>query len=280
MHSSCRFHRHCPESPLPGSLPPRGGWGTGDGRHITIGQLLQHTSGLSDHMDALDAQPPARWEQHDFASREVVALALGLPHPTGRWTYSTTDYIILGMLIQQVTGRPATEGTTRRIIRPLGLRDTYRPGTERGTRGLHPHGCALSRRHGHTVRIDATRANVTPGGTVVPSSPHRRTGTGSRRPVRRPSVASCVAGPHAHDGSGRPGPGVARGTLRAGAGLHPVAVRRPLLGARRRHPRPLHRGRVAPDGRRVQLVLNQDVTTEQAFHDERQTVERALCENR
>ncbi len=55
--------------------------------------------------------------------------------------YSNTGYVVLGLLIEKVTGRPVHEEVTRRIITPLGLKDTYWPLLgERDLRGRHPRG--------------------------------------------------------------------------------------------------------------------------------------------
>ena len=54
---------------------------------------------------------------------------------------SNTNYVLLGLLVQRVTGRPIGEEITHRVIDPLGLGDTYWPGLgEQQIRGTHPHG--------------------------------------------------------------------------------------------------------------------------------------------
>ena len=45
-----------------------------------------------------------------------------------RWYYANTNYILAGLVLERVTGRDAADVITRRIVRPLGLRDTYFPG--------------------------------------------------------------------------------------------------------------------------------------------------------
>jgi D-alanyl-D-alanine carboxypeptidase len=54
-----------------------------------------------------------------------------------RWSYSSTNYIILGLLIEKVTGRPYAQEISRRILRPLGLEHTSFPGTNPSLRGPH-----------------------------------------------------------------------------------------------------------------------------------------------
>ncbi|GAA4095308.1 serine hydrolase domain-containing protein [Actinomadura miaoliensis] len=114
-----------------------------DGRKITVRQLLQHTSGLPNYTQYM--------EQNAFKTRNTYTeprelLDIALQHkadfaPGTAWRYSNTGYVLAGLLVQKVTGRPVSEEVTNRIIRPLGLRDTYWPGLgERGIRGPHPKG--------------------------------------------------------------------------------------------------------------------------------------------
>ena len=115
-----------------------------DGAAITVRQLLQHTSGLPDYdVDVIGDDYLA--VQHRFVEPHQV-LALGLDDPAlfapgTSWEYSNTNYVLAGLLVQEVTGRPVGEEITRRIIEPLGLRDTYWPVEgEQELRGRHPHG--------------------------------------------------------------------------------------------------------------------------------------------
>ncbi|WP_406147741.1 serine hydrolase domain-containing protein [Streptomyces sp. NBC_01012] len=118
-----------------------------DGTQITVRNLLQHTSGLPDYTQSL---PPNPFEIRDtyYNPREMLDLALGekaLFEPGAKWQYSNTNYIVAGLLVEKITGRPFGEELTNRIIRPLGLKDTYWPSAgERGIRGTHPKGYAAT----------------------------------------------------------------------------------------------------------------------------------------
>lgn len=113
------------------------------GRRITVRQLLQHTSGLPDydHLVAVDLQ---RVRNTYYEPRELVDAGLSQPAlfaPGTGWSYSNTNYVIAGLLVQKVTGRPIGEEITRRIIEPLGLESTYWPGVgRRNIREPHPRG--------------------------------------------------------------------------------------------------------------------------------------------
>ncbi len=72
-------------------------------------------------------------------------MALALRHPPlfkpgAAWSYSNTNYILLGLLIEKVTGHPYGSEITQRILDPLGLRDTLVPGDSAEIPGPHAHG--------------------------------------------------------------------------------------------------------------------------------------------
>ncbi|MGW3074053.1 serine hydrolase domain-containing protein [Kitasatospora sp. NPDC001132] len=115
-----------------------------DGRDITVRQLLQHTSGLPDYMGtpALPDFPTIQYRY--FEPRDLLDSALAqkahFPAGTG-WEYSNTNYIVAGLLVQKVTGRPAGEEITRRVIDRIGLRHTYFPAPgDMSVHEAHPHG--------------------------------------------------------------------------------------------------------------------------------------------
>jgi D-alanyl-D-alanine carboxypeptidase len=111
-----------------------------DGHDITVRQLLQHTSGLPEYftVDYMEIQ-------HRYVEpRELLDRALAEPatfEPGTSWQYSNTNYIVAGLIVQRVTGRPVGEEITNRIIKRVGLKNTYWPGIgEQTIRGKHAHG--------------------------------------------------------------------------------------------------------------------------------------------
>ncbi|MEU8919402.1 serine hydrolase domain-containing protein [Kitasatospora sp. NPDC048545] len=112
-----------------------------DGRSITVRQLLQHTSGLADYEGALDE---ASLRERYFEPRELLDLALGqkpVSAPGEKFGYSSTNYVLAGLIVQKVTGRPIGEEIDRRVVRRIGLRHTYFPAAgDRTIREPHPHG--------------------------------------------------------------------------------------------------------------------------------------------
>ncbi|WP_020668481.1 serine hydrolase domain-containing protein [Amycolatopsis nigrescens] len=113
-----------------------------DGNKITVRQLLQHTGGVADYTEELLKDPEA--SQHPWRPEELVRIGLSHPplfEPGAGWAYSNTGYILLGMLVEAVSGNDVGDEITDRLIRPLGLWQTSypEPGEQR-IRGPHAHG--------------------------------------------------------------------------------------------------------------------------------------------
>ncbi|KYF53065.1 alkaline D-peptidase [Sorangium cellulosum] len=114
-----------------------------DGREITVRQLLRHESGLPDFVGLLLGEDLFKAIRTYVQPRALLDLALTQPGkaPGTEWAYSNTNYIIAGLLVEKVTGRPLAEEVTRRIIDRIGLSNTYVPEVgEQGIRRCHPRG--------------------------------------------------------------------------------------------------------------------------------------------
>lgn len=113
---------------LPGVVAGNGN----DGTKITVRQLLQHTSGIYNYTADLLTGTDLEALRHRGADpAELVAIAMKHPPlfaPGSQWSYSNTNYIIAGMLVEKITGHGVATEITRRITRPLGLCDTSLPG--------------------------------------------------------------------------------------------------------------------------------------------------------
>lgn len=97
-------------------------------KDITVRQLMNHTSGLvryefkEQFTKDLTANPEKVWQP-----AELVAYLLDEkpPFEAGKgWDYSDTNYIVLGMIIEKVTGRKFYDEANRRVLKPLKLTDT------------------------------------------------------------------------------------------------------------------------------------------------------------
>ena len=110
---------------------------TGHGYHpaqITIRQLLQHTSGLRDYAADPRFQTPQALEK-TWRPQQLVEHRPAARAPVHGWLYSNTNYILLGMIIQKVTGHSPITEISRRILVPLGLHDTSFPLTSKRSPG-------------------------------------------------------------------------------------------------------------------------------------------------
>jgi D-alanyl-D-alanine carboxypeptidase len=109
-----------------------------DARNITIRQLLSHTSGIYDYASdesfrsAITQNPSKEWKPE-----ELVAFAYEKPSfanpgigsdlcfKEARWCYSNTNFVLLGMIVEKVTGSTLKSEIENRIIRRLRLNNTF-----------------------------------------------------------------------------------------------------------------------------------------------------------
>jgi len=105
------------ERSLPGLVP--GG--------VTVRQLLSHRSGLSDYVDDRDLVSGPDLDPLTLTRRALSRAPLAAPGE--RYAYASTNYLVLGLLVERVTGESLENQLITRIFRPLGLRDTtFAPG--------------------------------------------------------------------------------------------------------------------------------------------------------
>lgn len=107
------------------------------GQDVTVRMLLNHTSGIGDYIlgafPSLAENSTASLDEERFRSiapEELVRLGLAAPatgRPGERWSYSNTNYVISGLILEKVTGQDAGTYITRNVIDRAGLRDTTYP---------------------------------------------------------------------------------------------------------------------------------------------------------
>ena len=100
---------------------------------VTIRQLLGHTGGVPDYL----LQPEARAQFFDdpkaFFNRtaspqELLSYIQGKPalaEPGATFSYSNSDYVLLGQIVEKVTGSTLASQLRSRIFEPLGLSQTF-----------------------------------------------------------------------------------------------------------------------------------------------------------
>ncbi|MBB1255578.1 beta-lactamase family protein [Streptomyces sp. OF3] len=101
-----------------------------DGTRITVRHLLQQTGGLGTYNPhplggTPEANPDGTYELAASVRKGLKSPPVGAPGAT--YNYSNTNYLILGMLIEKLTGQKVHQAVTSRVIEPLGLRRTVFP---------------------------------------------------------------------------------------------------------------------------------------------------------
>lgn len=96
---------------------------------ITVRQLLSHRSGLNDYLNENPASGTA-WSNapaHIWTFDEILKGYVLEPNfaPGTAWSYSNTNYLLTGVLIEKLTGQPWYKTVRQKVIDPLGLSHTF-----------------------------------------------------------------------------------------------------------------------------------------------------------
>lgn len=106
---------------------------------ITVKHLMTHTSGVMRYefkqtfTTDLSAQPDRHWQPEEllaYVLDEEASFIQG-----AGWEYSDTNFILLGMIMEEITGEACYDLIQERILDPLGLRNTV-PSSSRTIPGL------------------------------------------------------------------------------------------------------------------------------------------------
>jgi CubicO group peptidase (beta-lactamase class C family) len=97
------------------------------GKGITLRHLLTHTSGLPDYEELMAAaeqgRPPIWTAVRQIGDEEVLALLrdakAGRFAPGTSWAYSNSGYVLLGLIVARVSGKPFGEFLHERVFAPL-----------------------------------------------------------------------------------------------------------------------------------------------------------------
>ncbi|WP_329519423.1 serine hydrolase domain-containing protein [Spirillospora sp. NBC_01491] len=116
------------------------------GRQVTVRMVLNHTSGIGDYVSiafpSLAELSPSSLDEgrhRRLRPEQLVNWGLSLPRtgtPGERWSYSNTNYVIAGLLLEKATGGKAETYIAREVIGKAGLKHTYFP---KGARLDGPH---------------------------------------------------------------------------------------------------------------------------------------------
>jgi CubicO group peptidase (beta-lactamase class C family) len=111
--------------PLSQHVPGMPGWAD----RVTLAQLLHHSSGIPDYFGDL---APKGWEHatlnpHGALAKISAAKKLRF-QPGSKWEYSNSNYLLLGVIIERVSGQSLGTFLRERIFDPLQLRMVTGPG--------------------------------------------------------------------------------------------------------------------------------------------------------
>ena len=102
--------------------------GVPNGDQITIALMLKMRSGLFDYTSApemtpfFDNQSTKVWTPQEL---QAISFARPPNFPPGTdYEYSNTNYVLLGLIIEKLDGRPLATAMRKRLFEPLGLKDT------------------------------------------------------------------------------------------------------------------------------------------------------------
>ena len=105
--------------------------GVPGGDNITVEQLLKMRTGLYNYTNAqqmatsLDDDPTREW-----TPQELLDIAFAQPAnfaPDAEFEYSNTNYVLLGLIIEKVDGKPLATAFQDRLFGPLGMTNTELP---------------------------------------------------------------------------------------------------------------------------------------------------------
>ena len=101
------------------------------GADATVAQLLNHTVGVQSYTSIPGWMGDEKNTARPYTTEEMIALFKDLPAPSKpgeKWEYNNSGYVLVGAVIEKVTGKPWHVNVEERIARPLGLK-TIRYGT-------------------------------------------------------------------------------------------------------------------------------------------------------
>jgi CubicO group peptidase (beta-lactamase class C family) len=144
------------------------------GRSITIRNLLNHTSGLQDYEDLMTGYdsnvPEDQLRQiQDSEVLELLKQQKSTKFPPGsKWAYSNSGYVLLGLVVQKISGKPFAEFLHDRIFAPLRMSRTV--AYQKGKNEVPSRAYGHTQEGGHWRQTDQSTTSATLGDGGVYSS--------------------------------------------------------------------------------------------------------------
>lgn len=127
-------------------------------RPATVRELLNHTSGIPSYTD-IGERWERRWRE-DLPPDSLVALTAQDSlwfAPGSDWRYDNSGYVVLGMLLSKIEGKPYPQFVEEELLLPLGLQHTYYCDLDRVLLGRAPGYTHASGTFRHAARLSMTQ---------------------------------------------------------------------------------------------------------------------------
>ncbi|MCX6318279.1 MAG: serine hydrolase [Bacteroidetes bacterium] len=102
---------------------------------ITVKMLLNHRSGLPNYLYFMSNNkwgmgPDGKWNKKMATNEDVLQMMIDTHpdktgNPDGRFSYCNTNYVLLALIIEKITGQPYPAYMQQHIFTPLQMNDTY-----------------------------------------------------------------------------------------------------------------------------------------------------------
>jgi D-alanyl-D-alanine carboxypeptidase len=137
--------------------------GVPNGDKITLHQMSDMTSGIASYTEDDQwvnewlSDPTRVWKPEEMARIGIKESPLF--DPGSEWFYSNTNYVLLGLVLEKVTGKPINQLYHKEIIGPLDLEETSFPGTSSAIPEPYDHGYTLQGKTSGDKPVDSTDWN-------------------------------------------------------------------------------------------------------------------------
>jgi len=95
-------------------------------RSATIANLLTHSSGFGDGIESLDVPKPAPSMHFEFEDLQLLSRIEGKQFDVGlQFQYNNFGFDLLGEIVAKLTGKPVGVFIKERLLKPLGMKETF-----------------------------------------------------------------------------------------------------------------------------------------------------------